>query len=97
MPAAAAAIGKLVPTWLVADLTGVSFIGVAATMWRKPDVRLAKEKDARMIRGAAFAFGTIALSEWGDNGVMSAWTCAAAWVTASAPKGLTRMGAATLV
>jgi putative Ca2+/H+ antiporter (TMEM165/GDT1 family) len=49
--AVGAAIGKLRPTWLVAVLTGVSFIGVAATMWRKPAVRLAKEKDARMLRG----------------------------------------------
>ncbi len=49
--AVGAAIGKLLPTWLVAVLIGVSFIGVAATMWRKRDVRLAKERDARMLRG----------------------------------------------
>ena len=41
-------IGKLLPLWLVASLTGVSFLGVAITMWRKPDVRKPKEKDSRI-------------------------------------------------
>ena len=95
--AVGATIGRLLPPWLVAILTAVSFIGVAATMWRKPDVRTPKEKDARMLKGAAVAFGTIVLSEWGDKGMVSAGTWAAAWVTAAASKGLTRLDAAVVV
>src|SRR4051812_35409567 len=69
--AVGAAVGKFLPPWLVALLTAVSFIGVAVSMWRKPDVRTPKEKDARILKGAAVAFATIFLSEWGDKGMIT--------------------------
>jgi len=75
-----AAIGNLLPTWLVAALTAVSFVGVAIAMWRKPDVRTPKEKDTRILKGALVAFGTIFFSEWGDKGMVTAGTWAAAWI-----------------
>ena len=78
-----AAIGDLLPKWLVATLTAVSFAGVAIAMWRKPDVRVPKEKDERMLKGASVAFATIFLSEWGDKGMLSAGAWAATWVTAA--------------
>jgi putative Ca2+/H+ antiporter (TMEM165/GDT1 family) len=77
-----AAIGKLLPVWLVALLTAFSFIGVAITMWRKPDVRKPKEKDTRILKGAMVAFATIFFSEWGDKGMVTAGTWAAAWIAA---------------
>src|SRR5215510_2298921 len=42
-----AAIGKLLPPWVVAVMTGVSFVGLAIAMWRVPDIRTPKEKDER--------------------------------------------------
>jgi putative Ca2+/H+ antiporter (TMEM165/GDT1 family) len=75
-----AAIGNLLPTWLVAALTAVSFVGVAIAMWRKPDIRAPKEKDTRILKGALVAFGTIFFSEWGDKGMVTAGTWAAAWI-----------------
>jgi len=80
--AVGAAIGKLLPTWLVAVLTAFSFVGVAIAMWRKPDVRTPKEKDTRMLKGAMVAFATIFFSEWGDKGMITAGTWAAAWIAA---------------
>jgi putative Ca2+/H+ antiporter (TMEM165/GDT1 family) len=77
-----AAIGNLLPTWLVAVLTAFSFVGVAVAMWRKPDVRAPKEKDTRILKGAFVAFATIFLSEWGDKGMITAGTWAAAWIAA---------------
>src|SRR5436190_16346149 len=50
-----AAISQL-PRALVATVTGASFIGVALTLWRKPDVRKPKEKDTRVFNGAVVAF-----------------------------------------
>ena len=81
--AVGATIGKLLPAWLVAVLTAISFIGVSIAMWRKPDVRTPKEKDCRILRGAAIAFATIFFSEWGDKGMMTAGTWAAVWVSAA--------------
>jgi len=75
-------IGNLLPTWLVAVLTAASFIGVAIAMWRKPDVRTPKEKDTRILKGAMVAFATIFFSEWGDKGMITAGTWAAAWIAA---------------
>lgn len=80
--AVGAAIGKLLPVWLVALLTAFSFIGVALAMWRKPDVRKPKEKDTRILQGAVVAFATIFFSEWGDKGMITAGTWAAAWIAA---------------
>jgi putative Ca2+/H+ antiporter (TMEM165/GDT1 family) len=66
-----AAITRL-PRALVAVVTGASFLGVAITIWRKPDVRLPKAKDSTVLKGAAVAFATIVLSEWGDVGQVTA-------------------------
>src|SRR4029450_2504952 len=92
-----AAIGKFLPPWFVALLTAVSFLGVAIAMWRKPDVRAPKEKDSRILRGAIVAFATIFLSEWGDKGMISAGTLAAAWVASSDTLHLTRTQVAMVV
>ena len=92
-----AAIGKLLPPWFVALLTAISFVGVAIAMWRKPDVRTPKEKDTRILKGAAVAFATIFLSEWGDKGMISAGTLAATWVASSASFGVTRTHTALVV
>src|SRR5215813_6392162 len=83
-----AAIGKLLPPWLVALLTAVSFIGVAIAMWRVPDIRTPKEKDERMLRGAVITFGTIFFSEWGDKGMITAGVWSAAFVSAAALRQL---------
>jgi putative Ca2+/H+ antiporter (TMEM165/GDT1 family) len=90
-------VGRLLPPWLVAVLTAVSFVGVAIAMWRKPDLRAPKEKDSRILRGAAVAFLTIFLSEWGDKGMMSAGTWAAAWAATAASHGVARRSAAIIV
>jgi putative Ca2+/H+ antiporter (TMEM165/GDT1 family) len=82
-------IGNLLPVWLVALLTAFSFVGVAFAMWRKPDVRTPKEKDTRIFKGALVAFGTIFFSEWGDKGMVTAGTWAAAWAAAWANNGQT--------
>jgi len=95
--AVGAAIGKLLPPWLVALLTAVSFVGVAIAMWRKPDVRTAKERDTRILRGAAIAFATIFFSEWGDKGMTTAGVWAAAYVSSAATRGLNRTSVALLV
>jgi putative Ca2+/H+ antiporter (TMEM165/GDT1 family) len=93
-----AAIGTLLPKWLVALTTAVSFVGVAIAMWRKPDVRAPKEKDTRILKGAAVAFGTIFLSEWGDKGMVAAGLFAATWVTPADPNpAISRSTAAMLV
>jgi putative Ca2+/H+ antiporter (TMEM165/GDT1 family) len=74
-----AAITRL-PRALVATVTGASFIGVAIAIWRKPDVRLPKAKDTAVLRGAAVAFATIVLSEWGDVGQVTAAGMSAKYV-----------------
>src|SRR5476649_2654353 len=56
--AAGGAVARL-PRPLVAAVTGASFIGVAYTLWRKPDIRKPKEKDQRVMQGAAVAFSAI--------------------------------------
>jgi len=81
-----AAIGNLLPAWLVAVLTAVSFIGVAIAMWRVPDVRAPKAKDERILRGAAIAFATIFFSEWGDKGMITAGVWSAGFVSAAAAR-----------
>jgi putative Ca2+/H+ antiporter (TMEM165/GDT1 family) len=85
--AVGATIGKLLPPWLVAALTAVSFIGVAIAMWRQPDVRTPKEKDSRIFHGALIAFTTIFLSEWGDKGMTTAGVWAAANVSVAPSRG----------
>ena len=77
--AVGAAITQL-PRWLVAVVTGASFVGVALTVWRKPDVRRPKEKDSTVFSGATVAFLAIFLSEWGDVGQITAAGMAAKYV-----------------
>ncbi|HWE52320.1 MAG TPA: TMEM165/GDT1 family protein [Bryobacteraceae bacterium] len=74
--AVGSAISKL-PPLLVATLTGVSFIGVAITLWRKPVERKPEEKDRRAARGVMISFAAIFFSEWGDVGQITAATMAA--------------------
>jgi putative Ca2+/H+ antiporter (TMEM165/GDT1 family) len=72
----AVAVGDAIahlPRVLVACVTGASFIGVALTLWRKPDMRAVKAKDTAIIKGAMVAFAAIFFSEWGDVGMI---TCA---------------------
>ena len=95
--AVGAAIGDLLPKWLVALLTAISFIGVAIAMWRKPDVRTPKEKDNRILQGAAVAFTTIFLSEWGDKGMLAAGAFAATWTASAETHGMTRFQASVIV
>jgi putative Ca2+/H+ antiporter (TMEM165/GDT1 family) len=80
---------------LVAAVTAASFAGVILAVWRKPDVRKPKEKDARILQGAAVAFATIFFSEWGDVGMVMAGTMAAkhVWTArAGAGHGVVEMG-----
>lgn len=87
-------IANLLKPWEVAVLAAISFIGVAIAMFRKSDVRTPKEKDTRILQGAAMAFATIFFSEWGDKGMVTAGIQAATWVTSAPAKGLdpTRVG-----
>src|SRR5438552_4753633 len=77
--AVGAAISRL-PRLLVATITGLSFLGVAITLWRKPDAREPKAKDTAVFRGAAVAFAAIFFSEWGDVGQITAASMAAKYV-----------------
>ena len=77
--AVGAAITRL-PRWLVATFTAASFIGVAITVWRKPDVRAPKAKDTTVFSGATVAFAAIFFSEWGDVGQVTAAGMAAKYV-----------------
>lgn len=77
------------PRPLVAVVTAASFIGVAITLWRKPDVRKPKEKDSRVMKGAMIAFAAIFFSEWGDVGQVTAAAMAARFMSpAAAPDRL---------
>ena len=83
------------PRALVAAVTAASFAGVIIAVWRKSDVRKPKEKDARILQGAAVAFATIFFSEWGDVGMVMAGTMAAKYVwtaRAGAGPGIVEMG-----
>lgn len=77
--AVGAAITQL-PRPLVALVTGASFVGVALTVWRKPDVRAPKAKDSTVFKGALVAFAAILFSEWGDVGQVTAAGMAAKFV-----------------
>jgi putative Ca2+/H+ antiporter (TMEM165/GDT1 family) len=83
------------PRALVAAVTAASFAGVIVAVWRKPDVRKPKEKDTRIMQGAAVAFATIFFSEWGDVGMVMAGTMAAKYVwtaRAGSGPGIVEMG-----
>lgn len=90
-------IGNLLPRWLIATLTAISFIGVAIAMWRKPDIRAPKEKDSRILNGAAVAFATIFLSEWGDKGMTTAGAWAASWASQAHSNGRSSIDVAVVV
>jgi putative Ca2+/H+ antiporter (TMEM165/GDT1 family) len=79
------AISRL-PKSLVAVVTAISFIGVAYTLWRKPDVRRPKEKDTAIMRGAAVAFAAIFFSEWADVGQITAAAMAARFLSQTSSK-----------
>jgi putative Ca2+/H+ antiporter (TMEM165/GDT1 family) len=87
--AAAVAAGQLVarlPRPLVAAVTGISFLVVAYTLWKKPDIRQPKPKDARVLHGAAVAFSAILFSEWGDVGMITAAAMAAKYLATTNDK-----------
>ena len=90
-------IGHLLPRWLVATVTAISFLGVAAIMWRKPDLQSPKERDDRMLKGAAVTFGVIFLSEWGDKGMATAGAWAAAWASQAHGRSMRARDVAVLV
>jgi putative Ca2+/H+ antiporter (TMEM165/GDT1 family) len=93
--AVGAAISQL-PRPLVAVITGASFVGVALTLWRKPDVREPKAKDSRILQGAMVAFAAIFFSEWGDVGQVTAAGMAMKYVwSAAAEQAATRPLVAT--
>src|ERR1700730_11012675 len=52
-------VGKAIstlPPWLVAGVTTVSFLCVAYTLWRKPDVAPEAKKEHRASKAAALSF-----------------------------------------
>jgi putative Ca2+/H+ antiporter (TMEM165/GDT1 family) len=79
----AVAVGDAIahlPRFLVAGLTTASFIGVAITLWRKPDVRpewKLKRDEERASKAALVSFAAIFFSEWGDVGQITAAAMAA--------------------
>ncbi len=91
------AISQL-PTLLVAGITAVSFLGVAFTLWRKPDQPKTEIKDHTAKKAAMISFAAIFFSEWGDVGQVTAATLAVRYrvpfvvwlgaVTAMVTKGL---------
>ena len=74
--AVAVAVGERVshlPPLLVAGVTGLSFIGVAYAVWRKPMVaRVRKKEDHTAGKAAMVSFAAIFFSEWGDVGQVTA-------------------------
>lgn len=85
--------------WLVALITAASFVGVAIVMFRKPDVRAPKEKDARILQGATVAFASIFFSEWFDVGMMTAAAMAVkyVWSTEAAQSAVSSTTTAALL
>jgi putative Ca2+/H+ antiporter (TMEM165/GDT1 family) len=69
-------ISKL-PRLLVASITAASFLGVAYTLWRKPDERKSDDKKHTAKKAAMVSFAAIFFSEWGDVGQVTAATLAA--------------------
>ena len=70
------AISRL-PSVLVATITAVSFLGVAITLWRKPDQPTERNKAHTASKAAMVSFAAIFFSEWGDVGQVTAATLAA--------------------
>ena len=87
--AVAVAVGDAIsrlPKPLVAVVTAASFIGVAITLWRKPDVRPEKAKDKAILSGMMVAFAAIFFSERGDVGMITAAAMAAKFVSSAAAR-----------
>jgi putative Ca2+/H+ antiporter (TMEM165/GDT1 family) len=101
--AAAVAIGAAVATllehyrWVVALVTGLSFLLLALTMFRKSDTRRPKEKDTRILQGAMVAFVTIFFSEWFDVGMQAAGTMAVTYVWSANRPGQISVASAAVV
>jgi putative Ca2+/H+ antiporter (TMEM165/GDT1 family) len=101
--AAAVAIGAAVATllehyrWVVALVTGLSFLLLALTMFRKSDARKPKEKDTRILQGTMVAFATIFFSEWFDVGMQAAGTMAVTYVWSSNRPGQVSVVAAAIL
>jgi len=73
------------PKYVVAVVTGLSFLGVAYTVWRKPLVAKAKKKEDHTAGKAALvSFAAIFFSEWGDVGQITAAAMAARYPTPAA-------------
>jgi putative Ca2+/H+ antiporter (TMEM165/GDT1 family) len=70
------AIAKLPPV-IVAVLTSLSFLGIAAALWRKPEETEGREKQKSQSKAALVSFAAIFFSEWGDIGQITAATMAA--------------------
>ncbi len=70
------AISRL-PRAAVAAITGLSFLGIAYTLWRKPMKSGAPKREEALSKGALVAFAAIFFSEWGDIGQITAATMAA--------------------
>jgi len=92
-----ATVGRLLPPWLVAAVTAVSFLTIAFAMVRRPDIRTPKEKDRSVLRGAGMAFGTVLLAEWGDKGMTTAGIWAATSVSVAPRRGLSPSAVAMIV
>ncbi len=78
--AVAVAVGKAIselPPVFVAVLTSLSFIGVAITLWRKPDEPREKKREHSNSKAAMVSFAAIFFSEWGDVGQITAAAMAA--------------------
>jgi putative Ca2+/H+ antiporter (TMEM165/GDT1 family) len=88
--AVAVAVGERIshlPPLLVAGVTGLSFIGVAYAVWRKPMVaRARKKEDHTAGKAAMVSFAAIFFSEWGDVGQV---TAAAMATRSHSPPGAT--------
>ena len=78
--AVAVAVGSAIaqlPRGIVAVITAVSFIGVAYTLWRKPDKSPKEKKEEPTHMALLVSFAAVFLSEWGDVGQITAATMAA--------------------
>jgi len=78
--AVAVALGEAIarlPRGVIVTITSASFVGIAFSLWRRPDSPPpgGRAKDAS--RAALISFSAILFSEWGDVGQLTAATLAA--------------------
>jgi putative Ca2+/H+ antiporter (TMEM165/GDT1 family) len=90
-------VGHLLPRWLVATLTVISFVGVAVAMWRRPAVRAPAVRDERIVKSAIVTSAVVFLSEWGDKGMTTAGAWAASWASQAQSKSMRSIDIAVLV